>query len=357
MSLYKRFKISRKVYESGQVVSLYLTPVDYLPLPEFKPGQHLLFKLHIPGQDIPVFRYYSFSDNYNPDYYRISVKKESYQEDDETKTGLCSSYIFDIIKEGDVLEAKGPSGEFYIIPEAPDPIVLIAGGIGITPLLSMIKSVSGINPHRDIYFFYGVNEGLDHCFQRELNEIKRKHSNFKINTFYSKLHSSDVEGIDYDFHGLITIDAIVRLLQNVQVDYYICGPKGMMKYLTGGLQNLQIPADNIHIESFSQDPAAHESDVKLSDGLNNNDHRRFFIEFKHSSKILLWDPRFKSILEFAEANDIDITSGCLFGDCGTCLTKIQDGEIQYVHPTMVQPAMGRCLPCSCIPVSNLVLEA
>jgi len=158
MTLYKRCEVIKKVRESRDVVSLYLQPADKTPLALFQPGQHLLFKLYMPGLEIPAFRYYSFSDAFNNQYYRVSVKKECPPDNVMSGKGGCSSYIFDHIKEGDVLEAKGPSGEFCIRPESAVPLVLMAGGIGITPVLSMLKSIAQVNRNREVYFFYGINE-------------------------------------------------------------------------------------------------------------------------------------------------------------------------------------------------------
>lgn len=355
MSMYRRFEVIKKRYESDSVVSIYLKPADGFTLAEFNPGQHLMFKLSLPGQDIPVFRYYSFSDSYHPDHYRISVKKESFLVGDILNGGLGSSYIFDVLKEGDILEAKGPSGEFFIHPESNQPLVLIAGGIGITPLLSMMKSISKANANREVYFFYGVNDRGDHCFQQELNELKERHHNFNIYIFYTKVDKSDISGLHYDFEGFITLEIIAGLLQNPDVDHYICGPQGMMKYITGSLEKSGVELKKIHTESFNMDTANLAIEEKpIETGLVQE---RLTIEFKKSGTKLDWDPRYKSILEFAEANDVNISSGCLFGDCGTCLTRIHEGEIKYQHQTMIQPSIGRCLPCSCVPISHLVLEA
>ena len=117
MALYERFEVIKKLPESRNVISLYLAPADGQELKKFKPGQHLLFRLHIPGVEIPVFRYYSFSDSFNETYYRVSVKKERVSENGVVRDGLGSGYIFDVVKEGDVLEVRGPLGEFYISPE------------------------------------------------------------------------------------------------------------------------------------------------------------------------------------------------------------------------------------------------
>lgn len=359
MSLYKRFEVIKKVQECRGVVSLYLKPADETPLIPFKPGQHLLFKLAIPGQEIPAFRYYSFSDAQNDLYYRVSVKKECVRDNDTLRIGLCSSYISDVVKEGDLVEAKGPLGDFSIHSEENHPLVLIAGGIGITPLLSMAKSVAQLNPHRALYFFYGVNGREEHGFREELNALKRSQANFRIYTFYNHVLPGDQKGIHYDYEGFITADKIFALLPHLQMDFYICGPGVMMQVLTGALEKAGVSGEKIHTEAFCIDVDQLQQEAETAKAKVNldNETERLVIEFKHSGKKLFWDQRYRSILEFAEAHDIEITSGCLFGDCGTCLTKIQAGEITYIHPTMAEPGTGKCLPCSCVPSSHLILEA
>ena len=361
MKTYRKYKVIRRVEESNLVVSLYLAPIDNISLAQFMPGQHLMFKLHIPGQEVPVFRYYSFSDIFNPEYYRVSIKKELPPVNNSSVPGgLASSYLYDQVKEGDILEAKGPSGDFYLDPKSSKPVVLIAGGIGITPLLSMVKSIAILNPGKTVYFFYGVNESSDHSFQMELQQIRANYDNVCITTFYNMVRFGDVKGLHYDYEGFINVQTILQITQEIHLGYYICGPGGMMSYIRGELEKLGVSSDHIHTESFNNqnDQSLEEQEHELA---SKQDKRlagtEFSIEFLKSGKTLLWDKRYRSILEFAEGNDIEISSGCLFGDCGTCLTEIKEGNVHYLHQTLITAEKGKCLPCSCVPTSDVVLEA
>ncbi|MEZ2336350.1 2Fe-2S iron-sulfur cluster-binding protein [Mucilaginibacter sp. RCC_168] len=361
MKSYRMYKVIGKVKESSLVVSLYLAPIDGIPLTSFLPGQHLLFKLHIPGHEVPVFRYYSFSDMFNHEYYRVSVKKELPPgKNFDLPEGVASSYLYDCVKEGDILEAKGPSGDFYLNPEDNKPVVLIAGGIGITPLLSIIKSIAKSNPDKMVYLFYGVNESSEHAFQTELRQISDAHNNSCITTFYNKENSGDVQGLHYDYGGFINVQTILQITKEIYLDYYICGPGAMMTYITGELEKLGIDKQNIHTESFNhknEENLAGEMPVPLSGQESLKLNADFSVEFLQSGKKILWDNRYRSILEFAEGNDIEISSGCLFGDCGTCLTEIREGNVRYTHQTLVAVDKGNCLPCSCIPTSDVILNA
>ena len=359
---YRRFEVVKKVRENSSVVSLFLKPVDDAPLKEFKPGQHLMFRFQIPGREIPEFRYYSFSDKFQKHYYRVSIKKElPPQPLSGLPPGLCSSHICDEVCEGMVLEAKGPSGDFYIDPQENFPLVFIAGGIGITPILSMIKSISEVNPEREIYLFYGVNEKGDHSFRDELGHLGNNHPNFSITTFYKNVAKDDIKGLDYNYEGFIDVEKIFRIIPHSNLSYYICGPSAMMNYVCAYLRRSGVPDEKIRTESFN-DPYKEVSEDKVrlsetSEKTNSPTHHAVRVDFIRSNKKLQWDNRYRSILEFAEAHNIEMSSGCLFGDCGSCLTKIREGNVKYIHDTTVIPGKGECLPCSSVPVGNLVLDA
>ena len=359
---YRRFEVVKKVRENSSVVSLFLKPVDDAPLKEFKPGQHLMFKFQLPGREIPEFRYYSFSDKFQKEHYRVSIKKELPPPQlAGLPPGLCSTHICDEIREGMVLEAKGPSGDFYVAPEEKFPVVFIAGGIGITPILSMIKSIAEINPDREVYLFYGVNGRGDHSFRGEIDHLRNNHPNFSITTFYAKAGNADVKGLDYDYEGFIDVEKINRIVPNADLYYYICGPAAMMNYVCDSLRRSGVPDERIRTESFN-DPYKNvaqrtNGDLGTPEKSASATHEGVMVDFTRSNRKLLWDNRYRSILEFAEAHDIEISSGCLFGDCGSCLTNVQEGIVKYIHNTTVIPGKGECLPCSSVPVGNLVLDA
>ncbi len=355
MCLYRKYRVIKKIFETGNVASFYLQPVDGLPLEEFKPGQHLLFKVNLPGNDIPVFRYYSFSESFNNKYYRVSVKKEPPPKNCSYKLpGLVSGYLYHAVKEGDLLEARGPSGTFYLSAADSNPVVLLAGGIGITPLLSMAKSIAANNPERKVHFLYGINNSAEHGFARELNDLKKGFPGLSLTTFYASPLETDSQGSHYDCKGFIDLSVIQEDLSDDKTCYYICGPGAMMDYIKSKLKENGIREDRIHTESFTS--SADNTTVGNAESVNGITNEKIKIVFEKSKTTLEWDSRYKSLLEFAESNNIFISSGCLFGDCGTCLTKVT-GKIKYIHPTMVKPKDGECLPCSCVPEESILLNA
>ncbi len=369
-------------------MSFYLEAADGMPLPEYQPGQHLMFKLNLPGSEIPMFRYYSFSEACQPGYYRISVKREPAPTGVAgVQPGRCSCFLHDNVQEGDIVEAKGPSGSF-VLDGGNDPVVLIAGGIGITPLLSMLKSLPLLQPGRQAFLYYGVNGKEEHSFREELQTLIKAYPALQVCTFYGTVGCDDRQGCDYNFEGLISARQILQHTGRTDIVHYICGPAPMMRAIKTELALLGVPEEKIFSESFvSQAIPEDVTGMSLQNGVQTQpaDDRpaageggagmfpqtnvpaqqdnmpgtatAWTIRFANSDRALDWDGRFRSLLEFAEANDIEISSGCLFGDCGTCMTGLTAGEVTYTHPTMVEPDEGTCLPCSCIPASDIVLEA
>src|ERR1044071_9897361 len=147
---YRKFTVAKKALECEEVCAFYLKPHDGKSLPAFKPGQYLTFQLDIPGRDKPLVRCYSISDGpHRNDYYRVTIKKEKPPADrPELPPGVASSYFCDTVKEGDILNVKAPAGHFCLDLARTNPIVLIAGGVGVTPLLCMAHAIAASGSRR-----------------------------------------------------------------------------------------------------------------------------------------------------------------------------------------------------------------
>lgn len=356
MPTYRKYRITDKVKESEAVVSLYLSPLDGLPLEPYRPGQHLMVKVTPAGETINHFRHYSFSDCPNGQHYRLSIKREMPRMEGG-KPGKCSNHIHDGLAVGDVIEAKGPMGDFSLDPEADTPVALIAGGIGVTPLLSMAKSIVATNPERQVYFLYGVTGAREHAFKDELWRLKACGANFRLVTYYAEGGAGSQKGVDFDREGFVSVDDIAKALPLTAVQYYICGPVAMMDHIANELSGRGVAHGQVHRESFVsgvQDAAG--SAIGCS-GADTQQGTAIEIVFSRSEMTLVWDSRYGSILAFAEDNGIEIPSSCLFGDCGTCLTRLIAGEVRQLHPTLVKPNPGECLVCSCVPIGNISLDA
>ncbi|MEO5719300.1 MAG: FAD-binding oxidoreductase, partial [Chthoniobacterales bacterium] len=164
---FRKFLVSKKVMESKDVCSFYLTPHDQKRLSGFLPGQYLTFQLEIPGNARPVIRCYSLSDGPRTDGYRVSIKKIPPAKP-ELPPGIVSSHFHDNIKEGDILDVKAPGGKFYLDPEVTENVVLIGGGIGVTPVLAMLNTLISLGSTRQIWFFYGLRNRAEHVMKDQL---------------------------------------------------------------------------------------------------------------------------------------------------------------------------------------------
>ncbi|MCM8533781.1 MAG: FHA domain-containing protein [Lentisphaeraceae bacterium] len=172
--------MEKKKNEGGGISSFVLKPEDKLPIPDFKPGQFLTFSLNVESEAKPVVRCYSLSDAPNGEYYRVSIKKALAPRDTDFPNGISSSFFHENVIAGDVLSVKAPNGDFYLDVNAKGAVVLIAGGVGITPVLSMAKTLAKMKSQREIHFFYGATTGKDLAHKDEMEALRKDLPNLKI---------------------------------------------------------------------------------------------------------------------------------------------------------------------------------
>jgi ferredoxin-NADP reductase len=181
---YRKFRVSRKVLEAKDQCSFYLTPHDGRSVPPCDPGQFLTFRLDIPDQAKPVIRCYSLSEAPKPDHYRVTIKRVPPPRDKpEIPPGLSSNYFHDMVEEGKILDVRAPGGHFYLDSTRQTPVVLIGGGIGLTPVLSMVNYIIDSGSLRETWFFYGVRNGEEHAMKEHLQKIDEEHENIHICLF------------------------------------------------------------------------------------------------------------------------------------------------------------------------------
>jgi len=350
---FRKFKLVSKIKETKDIISFYLAPHDGNELPGFMPGQYLTFQLNIPGQVKPIIRCYSLSDSpYHPDRYRVSIKRVLAPRDTSFPPGLGSNYFHDSLNENDIIDVKAPSGQFYLDMTKSTPIVLLAGGVGITPMLSMLNAVTEMGSQREVWFFLGVRDKTEHVMQEHLEGVARENERVNLRIFYSKPGETDVFNKDYHVKGRVNVENFKSILPSNNFDFYMCAPPPMVKDLRNDLADWGVPKKNIHFEAFG--PATVKICKKDSD---KESISNINIEFKKSRKTLSWNSKYGSLLDFAEENQIPIDSGCRAGNCGTCLTAVTNGDIELMGEPGSDPEAGSCLTCISIPKGNLTLDA
>ena len=164
--------------------------------------------------------------------------------------GLSSNYFHDSINETDILDVKAPGGHFYMDTTKHTPVVLIGGGVGITPVMSMLNQICESGSTREVWFFYGVNNGSEHIMREHLERMASEHENVTLQICYSRARDEDVLGKDYHHAERVSVDLFKRVLPSSNYDYYMCGPGPMMSSVVEGLIEWGVPEKNIHFEAF-----------------------------------------------------------------------------------------------------------
>jgi uncharacterized protein len=348
---WRNFVVVRKVKESDEITSFYLKTQDEAEIPNFQPGQFLTIKLDIPGQDKPVIRTYSLSDySESCEYYRLSIKRELAPKDLDVLPGVASNFMHDYIHEGSIIPAKPPNGKFVLDVQKSIPAVLISNGVGITPMISMAKAATRLNPNRPIWFVHGARDGRFHAFRDEVIEIAQQNPNLNVYFRYSRPTPED-QG---KYHSVGYVDAaLIKQLVGQEAEYFLCGSPAFMQAIMEGLKESGVPNSKIFFESFGTMKVA--SDKQAPTTTVGEKIEEAEIVFTKSGKTLNWKEEDGSILEFAEANDINPLFSCRVGICGTCMYKIRAGEVNYQEEPSAEIDEGSVLICISQPGSSRVV--
>lgn len=357
---WRDFKVVKKVPESNEITSFYLQPIDKEGLPNFKPGQFLTIKLDIPEQTRPVIRTYSLSDYADQAHYRLSIKKEASPKGLDVPPGVASNFMHDQITEGSVIPCKPPNGKFFLEVDKSIPVVLISNGVGITPMIAMAKACAEKNPERHVWFIHGARNGDYHACREEVNAIAKTFSNLHIHYCYSRPLPED-EG-KYHSQGyadkqLLADKVIPAIKQNhnglANAEYYLCGSPAFMDSLRTGLDELEVLENNIFFESFGGGKTKGKTQTKNDAGKVESAE----VVFSQSNKTVNWTSADGTLLEFAEANDLDPDYSCRQGVCMTCMCKLEEGEVEYTESPASEPDEGSVLICISKPkTAKIVLD-
>lgn len=359
---WRKFRVDRKAAECEDVCSLYLKPHDGKAIPGFKPGQYLTFGLDIPGQQRQVVRCYSLSESdRKPDYYRVTIKKERAPKDKAgVPPGLASSYFNDVVREGDILNVKAPSGHFYMDPAKETPVVLLGAGVGVTPVLAMANQIADSGSKREAWFFFVCRNGQEYMLRQDIDRL-RKVENIRVFVCFSRPAPGEVKGRDYDREGRLGIELLKEVLPSSTYDYYLCGSGPFMKDMYAGLIEWGVPDARIFFEAFGPvniprvgqaKPAA--AAAAPAAGATTATTK---VTFAKSHVDAVWDGSVTSLHALAKTKDIRIDYGCGNGSCGTCVVAVKSGEVTYKSPPDFAVEAGSCLTCVGCPKGDVVLDA
>lgn len=238
--LSRRLKLAKRVQESADIMSFYFIPADGRPLDPFEAGQHLPIEVQIPGQKGTSKRSYSLSGSPNERrFYRISVKRED--------KGLVSRFLHDHLREGSLIEAQKPSGDF-VIPCSNCPLVLVSAGVGLTPMLSALHASA--EHDRPVWYLHGTRGSSDHAMREEVAALVQANPKASQLVAYSRPEKDDIEGRDYHAEGRITVDKLLELNAGPGAHYMLCGPAAFLADIRNGLEAQGVAPEQIHFETF-----------------------------------------------------------------------------------------------------------
>lgn len=247
---WRNFVVAHKRRESDVITTFYLVPQDGGPVLDFSPGQYISVAVDVPRLGLQQIRQYSLSNAPNGKRYRISVKRES--ETAAHSAGYVSNLLHDFINEGDVVKITPPFGDFTIDLQATTPVVLISGGVGLTPMISMLKAVLR-DTGREVVFVHGARNSAVHAMKDRVQALAETNRRMKLFVFYDAPLENDAPGYDFDFEGLVDLRRIADAISQPQADYYICGPLPFMSAQIATLKELGVDDSRIHYEVFGTD--------------------------------------------------------------------------------------------------------
>jgi nitric oxide dioxygenase len=264
---WRKFKVIRRVAESSDIASFYLAPLDGVKLPKYLPGQYVSLQVFVPELGVLQSRQYSLSEAPKAagEYYRISVKAVEGEVKDHP--GVISNLLHRELKEGGEVELSHPQGEFFVDPSDQSkegkPIVLISAGVGATPLMAILQSltedstVTGLKTvSRPVSWIHGSRTSKTLAFYPDVKAITKKNENVKAKIFLSNATLEEKIGEDYPFAqtriDLSKLDAEKDLfLSNKDTEYFICGPELFMYDVRRVLRDMGVAKERINLELFA----------------------------------------------------------------------------------------------------------
>ncbi|MBJ2154281.1 2Fe-2S iron-sulfur cluster-binding protein [Variovorax sp. IB41] len=341
---WRPFRVTRMVEESASVRSLYLSPADGMAMIPPLPGQHLPIRMTLPDGGEALSRTYTLSMAPSDGQYRISVKKD----------GKASRHLH-TLGEDALLEVRAPAGAFTVDAAQRRPAVLLAAGIGITPLLAMLRHLvhegKRTRTLRPTWLFHSARTMEDRPFDAEIAAlVEAGNGGVRLVRTLSQPGAA-VIGRDYDKEGRIDMALLKATLPFGDHDFYLCGPSGFMQATYDGLRELNVRDERIHAETFGPSSLRRsgETDGAAAPQLPPAATESVRLVFTESGKEGRWNPGDGSLLEVAEARGLSPMFGCRGGSCGTCMTRVLEGSVTYASTPSFPLEEGEALICCAMP--------
>jgi ferredoxin-NADP reductase/ferredoxin len=370
---FRPLKVIDKVRESRTITSFHLEPAEPGGWRAFEAGQFLVFKFPADNERGHVLRTYSLScAPGHPGRYRISVKREAAPREG-VPDGLGSCHLHDQVEVGDELMADGPRGDFFLDRQSARPVVLLSGGVGLTPMVSMLHALAEQSDRRTV-FIHACDNGEVHALGDEVRAVTRSRSGIEAHVIYRFPTEADRAAAQFQAEGVITRELLQRLLPLDDYAFYLCGPPPFMQAVFRLVRSLGVARERIAYEFFGpatvlepdQPPlaptpppvAAPPPSTQVGDAAAAAVAAAgpINITFLKSGRSAAWVDGSESLLSFAESQGIAPDFSCRAGVCGTCKTGLVKGEVSYFEEPLDEPGAGEVLICCARPKGHLVLD-
>lgn len=243
---WRPFKVRKKEKESAEITSFYLYPADGGKVVPHIPGQFISTRLFLPELSLNQARQYSLSHIPSDEHYRISVKREKGHR--LNTNGMISNYLHDHVEVGDLVDLTAPTGNFMLNVDIEVPITFISGGVGMTPLMSMLHSLIEKNHDHPITWLHACRNQSVHAFRKQVNELTESLPKFQQHIFYDSLTDKDrEEGI---IEGPLDLKTLPSLTKHPNTKYYICGPAGFIQKQHQDLLAMGVDKEAVYFEEF-----------------------------------------------------------------------------------------------------------
>ncbi len=348
MAIFYSLTIKAIHRETSKAVSIsFDVPENIRSTFSFSAGQYLTLKTKIDGQE--VRRDYSISASPSSGDLTVTIK--------EIEKGLFSSFANQDLKAGDVLEVAPPNGRFTFIPNSEDQntVVAFAAGSGITPIMSILKTVLESSDTQKFVLLYGNKTPQDTIFFQTLSELKAQYSKrLVLQHVYSQTQSDDAlfgridkGNTNYVLKNLIDIETSSA--------FYLCGPEAMIQTVKEVLIENDVAESKILFELFTaaSTPSNDANDEKIS---SNNGHVETTILVDDETEVFVMNPD-HTILEAALKQNLDVPYSCQGGVCSSCICRITEGSAEMRQNSVLtdsEVAEGLVLSCQAVPTSSKI---
>lgn len=338
-------QVVRVVEESDEIYSFYLQPEDGV-ISDFKPGQFLT--LRAKAADHLQVRTYTVSSARHDMYYRISVKRD----------GVFSRYLHEQVSPGDWIEVKAPAGQFTLDTKDTRPAVLIAAGVGITPMVSMLRHAANeairTRHLRPITLIATARSNRERAFYHELTEIAEAWSEqIRIYWCLTQPGSESRLGRDYHFRGRLSARQLADWLPRDEAEFFLCGPGNFMQSTYDSLRRLGLPDEHIFAESFG--PSALRRDAAKTVEMTVAAEEAIVSVVDASGRLVLehpWLAADGSLLNFLENHGLAPPYGCRIGQCGSCRVNVVEGRAAHPQGAAISPTARGALLCCAKPAAH-----